>query len=329
MAIPVWWSRPSKRHGGFTLVELLVVIAIIAVLIGLLLPAVQSARESARRVKCTNNLKQLGLAFQLFADRDSKQRLPRMRYGNASGHHSWAVLILPFLEQEPAYQLFVGTTYDGIQNLAQAAFKNTGALATRVAELNCPSYARSTFFTTANAPGGNASGQFGFCSDYGVNVGTAWTSNNSNGPFPNSNFNVNIFSGLTGGRGLRLADIVDGLSKTVFAGEKHIPRDRFGFFAYVTSTNPSPSGVDDYDNTVYASYANSWSNARLTHGLGLAEGPDDVAANARFFGSYHPGVVMMLMGDGSVRAFQKDIAGSVLAAMGTRAGGEVTGDGTY
>jgi len=324
---PAAGFRGRGRRTAFTLVELLVVIAIIGLLIGLLLPAVQAAREASRRSTCRNNLKQLGLAIHSFEN--SKRRIPRLRYGNSGGHHSWAVLVLPFMEQQPAYQMFVGTTYDGIVNLQSSTFKNTGALATRVPQLNCPSMTRTTFFTTYGTPGASASGQYGFCSDYALNVGTSWLTTNTNGPFPNTNFDTGSFAGLKGGAGLRLVDITDGLSKTVFAGEKHIPPSRFGAAVYVTQTDPSPSGVDDYDNTVYSSFANSWNNARLTHSLGLADGPSDTSANSRFFGSYHPGAVLMLMGDASVRTFESQIAGSVLQSLGSRSTGEVVDAGAY
>jgi len=324
---PAAGFRGRGQHTAFTLVELLVVIAIIGLLIGLLLPAVQAAREASRRSTCRNNLKQLGLAIHTFEN--AKKRIPRLRYGNTGGHHSWAVLLLPFMEQQSAYQMFMGTTYDGITSLVSSTFKNTGAIATRVPQLNCPSMSRTTFFTTFGTPGASTSGQYGFCSDYALNVGTAWVTTNSNGPFPNDNFDTGAIAGLKGGVGLRLADITDGLSKTVFAGEKHIPPDRFGMAVYVNSTNPSPSGVDDYDNTVYSSFANSWNNARLTHSLGLADGPSDTSANSRYFGSYHPGAVLMLMGDASVRAFESQIAGSVLQSLGSRSAGEVVDAGAY
>jgi prepilin-type N-terminal cleavage/methylation domain-containing protein len=328
---PVAGFRGHGRRSAFTLVELLVVIAIIGLLIGLLLPAVQAAREASRRSSCASNLKQVGLAIHNFEN--VKKRIPRLRSGNAGGAHSWALLLLPFLEQQAAFQRFGGTIYggnpyDGIVNLTNSTFKNTGALATRVPEFNCPSRNRTTVFTTYNTPGANASGQYGFCGDYALNVGTSWSSPN-NGPFPNDYFDTGLFAGLRGGVGLRLADITDGLSKTVFAGEKHVPPNRFGTAVYVTQSNPSPSGVDDYDNTVYSSFANSWNNARLTHSLGLADGPNDTSANSRFFGGYHPGSVLMLMGDASVRVFQSQIAGSVLQSLGSRSGGEVFDTGAY
>jgi prepilin-type N-terminal cleavage/methylation domain-containing protein len=133
-------ASPRLRR-GFTLIELLVVIAIISVLVGLLLPAVQQAREAASRIQCANNLKQIGLAMHLY--HDQHQQLPPSRRREAEGP-SWAWIILPNLEQENLYKLWPeGWPYPGLAPGAEvtpeAIAASTNVLKNPVPVYFCPS----------------------------------------------------------------------------------------------------------------------------------------------------------------------------------------------
>lgn len=135
--------RPdSMRRRGFTLVELLVVIAIIGTLIGLLLPAVQSARESANRSRCSNNMRQAGLAAQTYADAYSGQLPNSHRPNNGAARISWITRVLPFIEQKPLYD-----RWDMAKNWSDTTSGSTAATSipnailamTRIESLQCPS----------------------------------------------------------------------------------------------------------------------------------------------------------------------------------------------
>ncbi len=139
----------NRHRPGFTLIELLVVIAVIGILIGLLLPAVQSVRESASRTQCANNLKQIGLACHLY--HDQHKRLPPNRYALKEGP-SWAWLLLPNLEQNNLYRQWQsGWPYPGMDPSrpidAAAKARAEQVLATAVPQYFCPSRGRSSTLT--------------------------------------------------------------------------------------------------------------------------------------------------------------------------------------
>jgi len=143
-----------SRHRGFTLIELLVVIAIIAILIALLLPAVQQAREAARRTQCRNNLKQIGLAMHNYLD--SHQAFPSLRHTGTSPagiHNGWGVKILPYLDQGPIYTQFDLNKpwYQGPLDTPPSS--NLTLSQTRLAAYLCPSALDRSAFPAPNPTG--------------------------------------------------------------------------------------------------------------------------------------------------------------------------------
>lgn len=260
-------DRPSRFRPGFTLVELLVVIAIIGILVALLLPAVQAAREAARRMSCSNNLKQLGLAMHNYHD-TFKAFPPRAigptsmvtaRTGNmAQGRLSWAVLVLPYMEQQSAsdnMQGFLksepaGTIEGDDSNANPNIFHPVFARITptntttnfEVAGYLCPSGPRATQTTSATVAGW-ASGLAGRLS-YKACVGGASPGTIQGNPpnFNGTNNNVNnqncsgTFSYV---RGANLADVTDGTSNVALVGEVAMTFTQPGnFIGSVHNANP-------------------------------------------------------------------------------------------
>ena len=147
------FALPKRERHAFTLIELLVVIAIIAILIGLLLPAVQKVREAASRAKCSNNMKQLGLAMHSYHDVynqlpsgleavNGTNKCPAQGNPNNDARASWSISILPYLEQNNLYQLMNLNTTTAINNQFIPGLANAGnktAQSTVLPGFNCPS----------------------------------------------------------------------------------------------------------------------------------------------------------------------------------------------
>jgi prepilin-type N-terminal cleavage/methylation domain-containing protein/prepilin-type processing-associated H-X9-DG protein len=321
--------REWLRASGFTLVELLVVIAIIATLIGLLLPAVQSARESARRISCGNNAKQLGLAVYQYAD--LKQHFPpsfedNNRAFNAPGDAAnnvtllaWSALVLPFLEQQPLYDALGTATADftrfwGNEPAAQEAGR------TVLNAFRCPS--ESDRGTDAEGYG---------ISTYGANSGTAaiarWQ-NAPNGPAPFWDTGGVIWNnpGV-----IKMSKVSDGLSKTLLIVERASTPEtsgtncagfpcnfRGGRWAGAaplqgdTSWNP---GYDPAPGETYGGSAGQWlGRATVAYGVGYING------------SKHSGGVQAAFCDGSVRFIPDTIADAVHFSLRHRSDGGVVGE---
>ncbi len=313
-------------RGAFTLVELLVVIAIIGVLVALLLPAVQSAREAARRSQCINNLRQVGLS--LHSHHDQFGILPFARTGGRPQSISWGPLILPFIEQKNLLDFFTSPLSNGsggtfgmytpasetattninisINNINRTEFQNTGAMNIPIKILTCPTRRKATF---VSANGGTANGNAaGICSDYAANYGTTTNATENDGPFW-------LNDATHYGVGQRFAEISDGLSTTILFGEKHVRLSAF---------RQQPGVLDSSDFLVYSS-RNAFSVGRIGGpSAPLALSADDQYRNQ--FGSWHPGVVPILFGDGSTQVLRNSMSTTVLGFLSARNEGGAAGD---
>ena len=321
-------SRSSRRPSGrvlhgFTLVELLVVIAIIATLIGLLLPAVQTARESARRMSCTNNLKQTGLAVHNYFT--ARKYFPPARW--RSSHVTWFGLILPYMEDAAAYQLWDlrREYYDGV---------NQAAREHRVPAFLCPSRGRQAILSRDPQRYGPGLAP-GLMGDYAGNTGPVF--HHADGGYVPVRFQgvivvASIWTSSTfiPPRGdLEPKDVTDGMSKTFLAGEKHVPARLLGDPAYDGSIYNGDTGWisvraagqgDEYDTR-----GRRTGNRQINR---LSSGPTDRSLSSgeeyRSFGAVHPGgAALFLFCDGSVRSVSSAIDIDTLSHLANRADGEV------
>ncbi|MGD9637395.1 MAG: DUF1559 domain-containing protein [Pirellulales bacterium] len=208
-------SRGGERVGGFTLVELLVVIAIIGVLVALLLPAIQAAREAARRSECSNHLKQIGLAIQLY--HDTAKFYPMGRDQTKQWGTSWAFRVLPFMEEQAIYDGYVEK---------DEVFRdsNSKAMRTPVAVFVCPSrrsaIADRDFDNDNDPPLVKSAAAPG---DYSANAGHEEDTNMEENDFKGGELNIGLAGPIFSGSKINARRVIDGLANTLAVGERHIP----------------------------------------------------------------------------------------------------------
>ena len=338
MATPDY-SVARGRYRGFTLVELLVVIAIIGVLVALLLPAIQAAREAARRSQCSNNLKQLTLGCLNYES--TYGYLPAIAIGHDGrgdlnwdkAMMSWGIAILPFIEQQALYE-----EYDETRRMYLQA---TTLYRARVGTFKCPSDLPDHLVYVHFPHNRPPQGRGGFAAtSYAANAGATvldpssvlasaydhpqWVVEGNAVPYrqwagpmevvirPHTNFPV-------------LANVIDGLSNTFMFGECHIPLE--------------PGEIDTLEHAktwTYAAYQSTFSSVYRgesplnRHTMSQSYCTNELGKHGYVcgrggWGAYHPGGMNISMVDGSIHFLAETVHLDVLHALASRAGGETLG----
>jgi len=287
----------SRR--GFTLVELLVVIAIIGILIALLLPAVQAAREAARRSQCVNNLKQLGLAFQNYHDTWGQFPLP----GMIANQLGWTASVLAFIEQKPIYDQmdWRAGSYTMPDKIRHAAIM--------IPTYICPSAIQRQSEYSAEIwpnPGGDrvyTVHYYGVLGPYGTNPTTNQTYKCRN---TSQAFGGECDQGILWQYSSRMADITDGTSNTVLLGEISWSQ-MTKYRAWVRGKFQDSRGTL-YLLSKYLRFPINSKNESIWNGIA--------------FGSHHPGGCQFVNADGSARFISETIDFGIYLALGSKDGAE-------
>lgn len=303
--------RTSTERRAFTLIELLVVIAIIAVLIGLLVPAIQQTREAASRAQCANNLKQIGLAIHNY--HNDNNALPSSRVGLQ--HATWFVQILPYLEQDLLYKQWDLTkTYYEQTPTVQKAFVRGYLCPTRRAGAM-----PSTQFEVSSTGLPNSAEHPGTQGDYACNGGQFYNSIVDHplcqGAMCYANSQTNASNQLTSTQSQTgLKDITDGTSQTFLVGEKHSVQSMWG-----------QSGPTYGEGAIWnGDFPRNFSRIGGQTKWNLGQGPTDLNGPWHCkFGSWHPGICQFLFADGRVVSLSNSVDMDTLQKLSCRNDGQV------
>lgn len=347
-------TRPSSKRRGFTLIELLVVISIIAVLMSLILPAVQNAREAGRRTQCLNNIRNVTLAAMNFAS-SNKSKLPALSYYPVGDHdndpmtpeitvrgRSWAVEMLPFMDQQGTYD-----RWDKDMAFDSTAVNSNGAINLELSNtlfveaFACPndesafqvqgglSYVANGGFTIGGGAGARDNDMSG-----AISAEQSWDTMmidwNGGAPISNAERELTKATGVfwsqfevPGAAGIKSASvsvgkIYDGSGNTLMFGEN------LNAVGGQTWASPNPNSVGFFfpvDPANISATVNLNTDAELMAPTGSPCFPNDAKAGpdgeSPFLNSNHPGIVVVSMCDGSARTLSEDIDGGVYVQLVT------------
>jgi type II secretory pathway pseudopilin PulG len=288
-------------------VELLVVIAIIGILVALLLPAIQSAREAARRAQCTNQLKQFGIALQTF--HDAKKQFPTGRNRRDQMAVSWAYYILPQIEEQAIYDALDET-------LRVDDDLNARAMRTPIEIYACPSRrpaAADRNFDDNDAPPAEAKRGIASLGDYAANAGLEFDTGQEQEDFvAPGEIDIAKAGPIFLGSKIPARRVIDGLSKTLAVGERHVPPVNSLWPEETIHYEQGDTAflAGDHPETIFGESEN-----------GLAESVDD-ESNQKF-GGPHTGVTLFVYLDGHVSGTRNSIEVETLEALSTIGGEEV------
>jgi prepilin-type N-terminal cleavage/methylation domain-containing protein len=307
-------QRRSRKRAGFTLVELLVVIAIIGVLVALLLPAVQAAREAARRTQCANNLKQIGIAMHNY--HDTFQKFP---FGWSDRGAGWTTMILPYIEQKNVYDTL---GFNEADNWDSANTPNQRACGTYFNTFRCPSMAVIPKYITNQSIPNRVPASY-----RGVASSTADSDDASTSKVGRSMENIDLEGIFFMCSHVRMAEVADGTSNTFMVGES-----RFDTFVqdgnemdfwYIGSPQIDPcSCLGGSGGTEFSEFCGSTGVPFNARAVPSTSG----YVKELSFSSLHPNGAQFVLADASVRFVPFTVNQQTYQALGSRNNGESLSD---